>query len=74
VLPSSPWPELRERGYSLQWIEDGQRILPREYREEMTVNSDGSHGILTPGHTQPTTMIVHHAGIQKTKRFSFPAP
>ena len=32
VLPSSPWPELRERGYSLQWIEDDQRILPREYR------------------------------------------
>jgi hypothetical protein len=40
----------------------------------MTIGADGSLGPMTPGSTQATTMVVHHAGVHKTKRFSFEAP
>jgi hypothetical protein len=40
----------------------------------MTLNADGTLAPLTPSSTQPVVTIVHHAGIVKTKRFSFPAP
>jgi hypothetical protein len=37
-LPGNPWvQELKERGFPITWIEDGQRILPHEVREEMTI-------------------------------------
>jgi hypothetical protein len=74
-LPGNPWvQELKERGFPITWIEDGQRNLPHEVREEMTINADGTHGVLTPGSTQATTTVVPHAGIAKTTRFSFPSP
>jgi hypothetical protein len=53
---------------------EGQRILPYATRQEMTLNADGTLAPLTPSSTQPVVTIVHHAGIVKTKRFSFPAP
>jgi hypothetical protein len=38
--PGSPWPaELKARGYPIRWIEDGERILPYDVREVMTINA-----------------------------------
>jgi hypothetical protein len=75
VLPDSPWPaELRERGFPLQEIEGGQRILPHAVRVEMTKNADGTLAPLTPGSTQAVTMVVHRAGIHMVKRYAFEMP
>src|SRR5262245_36412912 len=75
VLPVSPWPqELRGRGFPLEEIEGGQRILPHAVRVEMTKNADGTLAPLTEGSTQPTTMIVHQPGICQTARFTMLAP
>jgi hypothetical protein len=74
TLPGSRWPDaLRERGYRLRSEPDGER-MPFEVREVMTQNSNSTLGILTPGSTQATTIVVHHAGIVRTKRYSFLAP
>lgn len=65
---------LAKRGYSLEAIEDGERIIATAIREPMVINADGSLGPLTPGSTRPTTMVVHHTGTVKTRRFTSPAP
>ena len=62
---------LIRRGYRLEEIQGGERIIPTAIREAMGINADGTLGPLTPGSTQATTMMVHHPGIVKTKRFSF---
>jgi hypothetical protein len=75
TLPTSGWPAvLAKRGYSLEAIEDGERIIATAIREPMVINADGSLGPLTPGSTRPTTMVVHHTGTVKTRRFTSPAP
>jgi hypothetical protein len=71
----TPWPDaLRERGYELEAMPDGERIVPIAIRDMMTLMRDGTLGTLTPGSTQPVSVVVHHPGIYKTKRFSFRAP
>jgi len=41
-LPTSAWPDaLRERGYRLEALEDGQRILPFAIHEPMTTRHAG---------------------------------
>jgi hypothetical protein len=71
-LPTSGWPAvLRKRGYLLRPEEDGQRILPNSVREPMAIGANGELAPLVPGSTMATTMVVHHAGIHKTRRFRF---
>jgi hypothetical protein len=61
VLPSSGWPDvLRGRGYRLEQLDEGQRILPNSIQQPMRMGSKGG--------------LVHHAGIHKTRRFSFDLP
>jgi hypothetical protein len=72
---SSQWAEeLKKRGFPIEWLEEGQRIVPYATRQEVTINSDGTLAPLTAGSAQAVTTIVHHPGIVATKRFSFPAP
>jgi hypothetical protein len=74
-LPTSGWPAvLRRRGYRLEPLEDGQRILPNSIREPMAIGANSELTPLVPGSTMATTMVVHHAGIHKTRRFSFNLP
>ena len=75
TLPTSQWPDLLwRRGYLLEELDGAERILPVAIREPMTINADGSLGIVSPGSTQATTMVVHHPGVHKTKRFTFALP
>jgi len=75
VLPSSSWPaELIKRGFPLQEIEAGQRILPHAIKLEMVQNADGTLAPLTPESTKPTITVYTAAGITATKRYSFRAP
>jgi hypothetical protein len=62
---------LRQLGYELREIGEGERILPAAIVERFAENSDGTLGVLTEGSTQPVTAIVHHAGITKVKRYAF---
>jgi hypothetical protein len=72
VRSASPLPdELRQLGYELREIGEGERILPAAIVERFTENSDGTLGVLTEGSTQPVTAIVHQAGITKVKRYAF---
>jgi hypothetical protein len=74
VLPSSGWPAVLRRRYRLEPLDDGQRILPNAIREPMAIGANGELAPLVPGSTMATTIIVHHAGIHKTTRFSFDLP
>ena len=75
ALPESSWPEeLRDRGYPIKWLEEGQRVVPYATRQEMTLNADGTLAPLTPGSTQATTFVHHGAGVRRTARFTFRAP
>jgi hypothetical protein len=71
TLPDSAWPAVLAKRYRLEEIEGGERILPVAVSQKMTMNADGTLGTLTPGSTQQTTMVVHHPGVHKTRRFSF---
>jgi hypothetical protein len=64
-LPSSPWPAERagpERGYPLEEIAPGERVLAHGITEEIT----------RPGST--AVARVTHAGIVKTRRYQFRSP
>ncbi len=65
---------LADLGYDLRPELDGERILPHAIVEKFARNSDGSLGILTEGSTNKVTTVVTHAGIVKTRRFSFDLP
>jgi hypothetical protein len=74
-LPGSRLPNvLADLGHNLAPEPGGERILPVAVSQKMTRNADGTLGTLTPGSTQPTTMVVHHPGVHKTRRFSFNVP
>jgi hypothetical protein len=67
TLPGNTWgQELKERGFPIKWIEDGQRIVPYATREEMTLNADGSFGAVDARIYAADD--VYRAGIRKTKR------
>jgi hypothetical protein len=73
-LPTNGWPdELRERGYPLEEIDGGSRILAHAVVEHFTKNADRSLSLVTGPTSQPT-LPVTHAGICKTRRYSFRAP
>jgi hypothetical protein len=74
-LETSPMPaELIDRGYKLKAEQDGQRILPHAIAQPMVISSCGALIPATANSTKPVTMVNYGAGIQSTKRYSFPAP
>jgi hypothetical protein len=71
-LPGSTLPaELRELGYDVREIGEGERIRPTAIVERFVRNADGTLAPLTEGSTKPVTAILHHAGITKVKRYAF---
>lgn len=71
-LPESGLPNLlADRGYDLKPEPDGERILPHAVSQKMTRNVDGTLGVLIEGSTQAVTTIITHAGIVRTRRWSF---
>jgi hypothetical protein len=65
VVGNSPWvQELKDRGFPIRWVEDGQRIIPNAIIERVP---------LVEGSTQPPRTVVH-AGIVATKRYAFRSP
>jgi hypothetical protein len=57
------WPAaLTARGYRLEELGDGERIIATAIREVMTINRDGSLVPMTPNSTQATTLVTHHPG------------
>jgi hypothetical protein len=74
-LPHSPWPEeLASRGYPIEEIEGGQRILPFAVSTAMTISSSGALIPATEGSTRPVTMTHYGAGPVRTVRYSFKTP
>jgi hypothetical protein len=75
TLTTSGFPDdLKRRGYPLVEIEPGSRILHTAYHQPMEIAADGTLIPVTTASTKPTSMIVHGAGPQPTRRFTFPAP
>ena len=71
TLTTSGWPdELRARGYPLREIAGGSHILPFAHHQR----TNGELEPVTKASTRPTSMIIHGAGLQPTRRFTFPAP
>ena len=74
-LPESNLPNaLADLGYNLIPEPDGERILPSAVTERMIRHEDGTFGPLTEGSTRAVSVIIGHAGICKTRRFSFVLP
>lgn len=65
---------LRAEGHRLEEIQGGERILPHGISERFTRNADGSLAPVVEGSTQPIAVVTTHAGIVKTRRFSFSMP
>jgi hypothetical protein len=75
VLSGCDWPDiLKERGYPIKWLKEGQRVIPFAYQEPMVQNADGSLAPLTPGSTREITMVKREPGIARTERYTFKAP
>jgi hypothetical protein len=72
VLPDSALPaELIALGYDLHEAEPGERILASAIIEKFTMTSSGALAPLVEGSTAAVAEVRHHAGIAKTKRFTF---
>jgi hypothetical protein len=54
-------------------VGDGfMRILPHAVHAPMAINADGAAlSPMSPDSSLPTTLVVHRAGVHKTRRFSF---
>jgi hypothetical protein len=62
--------EMRKAGYALEELPPGERILHSAITERFARRVDGQLELLTPGSTQRVAQMTH-AGIVKTRRFSF---
>jgi hypothetical protein len=65
---------LADMGYDLRPEPDGERILPHAVATQMTVNADGTLGILAAPSTQAVSTVITRAGIRRTQRFTFSLP
>ncbi len=76
TLPDSPLPdEMRRLGYVLtEEPGGGERILPSGIIERFSRRTDGGLDLLAPGSTAAVAETRHHAGICKTRRWSFVIP
>jgi hypothetical protein len=72
VLPDSALPaELTALGYGLTEAPAGERILASAIIEKFTMTSSGALASLVDGSTAAVAEVRHHAGIVKTRRFTF---
>jgi hypothetical protein len=68
-LPGSTLPdELRQLGYDVRDLGDGERILAAAIVERFTLSADGEFEPLVEGSTKPVAQTRRHAGIVKVKR------
>jgi hypothetical protein len=71
-LPGSPLPdELRQLGYDVRDLGDGERILAIAITEQFTLRAYGEFEPLVEGSTKPVAQTWRHAGIVKVKRYGF---
>jgi hypothetical protein len=72
VLPDSGLPaELTALGYDLTEAPAGERILSGAIVEHFTLTSSGAFEPLSPNSTKAIAQSRRHAGIVKTRRFTF---
>ena len=71
---TTPPGDLRDMGYDVRDLGDGERILAAAITEKFVTRADGELEPLTPGSTRPVTSTVTHAGICKMKRYAFSMP
>jgi hypothetical protein len=73
TLPGSTLPaEVTARfGYVLDEVGETQRILPVAIVERFVRNTAGQLTPATIGSTRPIAELRHHAGIVRTRRFTF---
>jgi hypothetical protein len=75
VLPSSMLPaDLRELGYYVRDVGEGERILANAIVEKLTMTSCGVFEVMTEGSTKAVAQVRHHAGIARVLRYSLPLP
>jgi hypothetical protein len=71
-LPGSTLPdELRQLGYDVRDLGDGERILATAIVERFTLNAAGEFEALVEGSSKPIASTVTHADIVKVKRYGF---
>jgi hypothetical protein len=71
-LPGSTLPdELRQLGYDVRDLGDGERILAAAITERFVRRADGELEPLVEGSTRPIAEARTHAGICKVRRFGF---
>jgi hypothetical protein len=71
-LPDSAVPaEMTKAGCTLDQLPPGERILHSAIVEKFARRADGELIPLTPGSTERVAQAVSHAGIVKSRRFSF---
>jgi hypothetical protein len=66
--------QLAQLGYQLTPQCQGERILAGEIVEHFVMNARGELESLTATSTGPIASTVTHAGIVKTRRYSFDTP
>jgi hypothetical protein len=72
TLPGSTLPqELRKLGHNVVEVGEGERILPTAITERLATGADGRLESVIEGSTRPVSLVVHHAGIARVKRYSF---
>jgi hypothetical protein len=71
-LPGSTLPdELRNAGYDVGDLGDGERILATAIIERFTTRGDGELEPLVEGSTKPVSLTQTHAGIAGVRRYGF---
>jgi hypothetical protein len=71
-LPGSTLPdELRQFGYDVTEIGEGQRISSAPIVEKLALTSSGAFELLTPESTKLVAQIRTHAGIARVMRYRF---
>jgi hypothetical protein len=66
--------ELRQAGYDVTEMGEGERILATAIVERFVARADGEFEQLTEGSTNPIALTVTHGGIVKVRRYAFSMP
>jgi hypothetical protein len=63
--------DLRELGYYVREVGEGERILPNAIVQRLTLTSSGAFEEMIEGSTKAVAQVRHHAGIATVKRYQF---
>ena len=74
ISGANPSVDVGDHRHQLRATGEGQRILSGPIVEKFAMRADGQLELATEGSTRPVSSIVTHAGICKTRRFSFDMP